>query len=79
MEKDQNIKKICIIITDVPASGVYFTVYEYLKNAFGDGSKTLSPTATLAAGGFAGMANWCVAIAPDVLKSRLQTGMSSLI
>ena len=49
-------------------------VYEYLKDRFSDGKKTLSPAATLAAGGFAGMANWSVAIAPDVLKSRLQTG-----
>jgi len=28
----------------------------------------------LFAGGMAGMMNWTVAIAPDVLKSRLQTG-----
>ncbi|KAK9759380.1 carnitine transporter [Basidiobolus ranarum] len=29
--------------------------------------------AVLVAGGLAGMANWAVAIPPDVLKSRLQT------
>ena len=28
--------------------------------------------------GVAGMMNWSVAIAPDVLKSRLQTGISEL-
>ena len=50
-------------------------MYEYLKGLFGDDGKNLSPAATLAAGGFAGMANWSVAIAPDGLKSRLQTGV----
>ena len=34
----------------------------------------LSVGRTLTAGGFAGMFNWLVAIPPDVLKSRLQTG-----
>ena len=34
----------------------------------------LSPGRVLLAGGSAGMANWAVAIAPDTLKSRLQTG-----
>lgn len=29
---------------------------------------------TLVAGGMAGVFNWMVAIPPDVLKSRLQTG-----
>ena len=34
---------------------------------------------TLVAGGIAGMFNWGIAIAPDVLKSRLQTGGCLLI
>ena len=34
----------------------------------------LSVSRTLVAGGMAGVFNWAVAIAPDVLKSRLQTG-----
>lgn len=33
----------------------------------------MSPGATLAAGGFAGIANWAVCIPADVVKSRLQT------
>ena len=33
----------------------------------------LSPGRILVAGGSAGVANWVVAIAPDTLKSRLQT------
>lgn len=34
----------------------------------------LSVGRTLFAGGMAGIFNWVVAIGPDVLKSRLQTG-----
>ena len=36
--------------------------------------KDLSPLRIVVAGGFAGVFNWLVAIPPDVLKSRLQTG-----
>ena len=36
--------------------------------------KDLSAWRTLFAGGSAGIVNWLVAIPPDVLKSRLQTG-----
>ena len=44
------------------------------KKFAGDNTeKKLSPLATLAAGGFAGIANWSVCIPADVLKSRLQT------
>ncbi|TKR95109.1 hypothetical protein L596_009321 [Steinernema carpocapsae] len=48
--------------------------YEYLKKKFaGDNKeKSLSPVATLIAGGLAGIANWSVCIPADVL-SRLQT------
>lgn len=34
----------------------------------------LSVPRILVAGGFAGIFNWAVAIPPDVLKSRFQTG-----
>uniref|UniRef100_A0A1I7XC89 Mitochondrial carnitine/acylcarnitine carrier protein n=1 Tax=Heterorhabditis bacteriophora TaxID=37862 RepID=A0A1I7XC89_HETBA len=53
----------------------YLSVYEYLKKKFsGEGKeRTLSPGATLLAGGLAGIANWSVCIPADVLKSRLQT------
>ncbi|XP_065197821.1 mitochondrial carnitine/acylcarnitine carrier protein-like [Sycon ciliatum] len=63
------------LLRDVPASGVYFSLYENLKKALsadGKGSN-LSTASILLAGGLAGMANWAVAIAPDTLKSRLQT------
>ena len=36
--------------------------------------KELSPGRVLVAGGLAGMMNWGWGIAPDVLKSRFQTG-----
>lgn len=64
-------------ILDVPASGVYFMTYEWLQIALApkDAEKgKLSPLRTMLAGGLAGIANWIIAIPPDVLKSRLQTG-----
>lgn len=63
------------LLRDIPASGAYLATYEYLKKLFSGRSsdKTLSPVATLTAGGFAGIANWSVCIPADVLKSRLQT------
>ncbi|ORX90104.1 mitochondrial carrier [Basidiobolus meristosporus CBS 931.73] len=63
------------LIRDVPGSVAYFGAYEFAKAALSDdaGPDTLSPMAVLVAGGLAGMANWAVAIPPDVLKSRLQT------
>uniref|UniRef100_A0AC35TZX6 Congested-like trachea protein n=1 Tax=Rhabditophanes sp. KR3021 TaxID=114890 RepID=A0AC35TZX6_9BILA len=62
------------LLRDIPASGAYLSVYELLKRKFaGENRQTLSPGATLAAGGFAGMANWAVCIPADVMKSRLQT------
>jgi len=39
----------------------------------------LSALKTLFAGGMAGIANWVVAIPPDVLKSRFQTGLIGFI
>lgn len=64
------------LLPDVPASGMYFMTYEWLKNVLSPPGKEgeLSPVRTLVAGGTAGMFNWLVAIGPDVLKSRLQTG-----
>ncbi|XP_047482671.1 mitochondrial carnitine/acylcarnitine carrier protein-like isoform X2 [Penaeus chinensis] len=63
------------LLRDVPASGMYFMTYEWLKNMLSPPGKEgeLSPVRTLVAGGTAGMFNWLVAIGPDVLKSRLQT------
>ncbi|XP_041460755.1 mitochondrial carnitine/acylcarnitine carrier protein-like [Lytechinus variegatus] len=64
------------LLRDVPASGTYFMTYELLKKGLTpEGQKTsdLSVLRVLLAGGMAGVFNWMVAIAPDTLKSRLQT------
>ena len=37
-------------------------------------TEQLSPLKILLAGGIAGVLNWSIAIGPDTLKSRLQTG-----
>lgn len=63
------------LLRDIPASGMYFASYELLQEALtpeGKSRSDLSATRTLIAGGLAGIANWSVAIPPDVLKSRLQ-------
>ena len=64
-------------ILDVPASAAYFGGYEILQRlmvAEGGDRNQLSIGKTLFAGGMAGIFNWMVALPPDVLKSRLQTG-----
>ena len=64
------------LLRDVPASGMYFMSYELLKRQLtpeGLSTSDLGPGRVLVAGGLAGMANWAVGIAPDTLKSRLQT------
>jgi solute carrier family 25 carnitine/acylcarnitine transporter 20/29 len=64
------------LMRDVPASGMYLMTYEGLMRTFTPTTgehRELSPMKTLVAGGLAGIANWAVAIPPDVLKSRLQT------
>lgn len=64
------------LLRDIPASGMYFMTYEWLQHAMtpeGHSRSELSVGRTLFSGGMAGVFNWAVAIAPDVLKSRLQT------
>lgn len=56
---------------------MYLVTYEGLMRMMtrsGHDRNDLSPAKTMLAGGLAGIANWAVAIPPDVLKSRLQTG-----
>ena len=67
-----------ISFSDVPASAAYFGGYEILQRLMvpeGGDRNQLSVGKTLFAGGMAGIFNWMVALPPDVLKSRLQTGM----
>ncbi|VDM01699.1 unnamed protein product [Schistocephalus solidus] len=64
------------LLRDVPASGMYFLSYEWIKELLmpvGAAKSDLGVPQTLFAGGMAGIFNWLVAIPPDVLKSRLQT------
>uniref|UniRef100_H2TUX4 Solute carrier family 25 member 20 n=1 Tax=Takifugu rubripes TaxID=31033 RepID=H2TUX4_TAKRU len=64
------------LMRDVPASGMYFMTYEWLKTLLtppGKSHNELSIPSILFAGGMAGIFNWAVAIPPDVLKSRFQT------
>lgn len=62
---------VATLVRDVPGSVAYFGMYEYVKKKFSKPGE-LNKAAVLFAGGMAGVANWTVAIPPDVLKSRLQ-------
>ncbi|KAM9098611.1 mitochondrial carnitine/acylcarnitine carrier protein [Sarcophilus harrisii] len=67
---------VLTLMRDVPASGMYFMTYEWMKDFLtpeGKSVSDLSAPRILVAGGFAGIFNWVVAIPPDVLKSRFQT------
>ncbi|MCJ8744157.1 hypothetical protein PDJAM_G00115200 [Pangasius djambal] len=69
------------LMRDVPASGMYFMTYEWLKNLLtpeGKSPNELNVPSVLFAGGMAGIFNWAVAIPPDVLKSRFQTVPAAL-
>ena len=62
----------------MPASAAYFGGYEIIQRSMvkiGGGDRSdLGVGRTLLAGGLAGVCNWIVALPPDVLKSRLQSG-----
>lgn len=69
------------LLRDVPGSIAWFGTYEFVKYQMtkhqkhddSGTSKPLSLPAIILAGGLAGMANWAIAIPPDVLKSRFQS------
>jgi solute carrier family 25 carnitine/acylcarnitine transporter 20/29 len=66
------------LMRDMPGSVAWFGTYEFVKKTMMEAqgihdTKQLSPIAVLTAGGLAGVANWTVAIPPDVLKSRFQS------
>ena len=60
---------------DGPGSAAYFAAYEIAKRSLtpaGSDPNDLNIVTTITAGGLAGMANWALAIPPDVVKSRYQ-------
>lgn len=66
---------VATILRDVPASGMYFMTYEWVKEVLlpEEATAKTKMMATVVAGGCAGIANWLVGMPADVLKSRLQT------
>lgn len=71
---------VLTLLRDVPATGMYFLSYEWMKDKLAPrrGSVSdLSAARIMLAGGVAGMCNWVVAIPMDVLKSRFQTAPDS--
>ncbi|CAH7686800.1 mitochondrial carnitine/acylcarnitine carrier protein [Phakopsora pachyrhizi] len=64
------------VLRDSPGSAAYFVAYEVAKKKLtpkGSDPSKLNLTTICAAGGFAGIAMWSIAIPPDVIKSRLQS------
>lgn len=64
---------VATCMRDVPASGVYFLGYEWMKKNAPPSLQANPSVKTLAAGGIAGILFWIVAIPADVIKSRIQT------
>ncbi|RWS06021.1 mitochondrial carnitine/acylcarnitine carrier protein-like protein [Dinothrombium tinctorium] len=62
-------------VREIPASGLYFLTYEWLKNHLSKESSKehQSSIPVIVAGGFAGMAYWTLALPSDIIKSRVQT------
>ena len=65
------------LLRDGSGSYAYFAVYEYIKRTLTPEGQSLSPTAVVVGGGFAGVCNWLVALPFDVVKSRIQTSTSA--
>lgn len=67
------------LLRDIPSTAANFASYELMKREMAktpllrgqDGS--ISSVAIVVAGGLAGVANWIIAVPPDVVKSRLQS------
>lgn len=66
------------LLRDVPASGMYFYVYEFIQDMIRQktGSQEVNLMGTIFAGGMAGVSYWILGMPADVLKSRLQTAPS---
>lgn len=67
---------VATVARDAPGSAAYFVAYEAAKKVLtpaGSDPGKLNLSAICAAGGFAGIAMWSIAIPPDVIKSRIQS------
>eukprot|EP01089_Gocevia_fonbrunei_P020014 TRINITY_DN728_c0_g1_i2.p1 TRINITY_DN728_c0_g1~~TRINITY_DN728_c0_g1_i2.p1 ORF type:complete len:293 (-),score=70.07 TRINITY_DN728_c0_g1_i2:18-896(-) len=66
------------LLRNIPANASYFVGYEVFRRELsGDvNNTTLSPMATLVAGGIGGLAYWTFSFPMDVNKSRMQTDSS---
>lgn len=63
------------LVRDVPGSGVYFAVYEWMVRSFipeGGSRKDLKARHFLLSGGGAGLGGWIIMLPLDTVKSRLQ-------
>lgn len=61
------------LLRDGSGSFAYFSVYEWIKRSLTpEGQTSMSPLAVVLGGGFAGVANWLVALPFDVIKSKIQ-------
>ena len=69
-----------MIVTDVPATGVYFLTYEAFQDFMNpSGTSDLGILYSVIGGGLAGVSMWAMCMPADVLKSRLQTGILKFI
>ena len=59
------------LLRDTPSTGVYYAMYEFSRNAFGERG-TGTDAATLCAGALAGVLSWASIYPLDVIKSRMQ-------
>lgn len=60
------------LLRDGSGSFAYFGLYEAIKRYLTPEGQSLSPLAVVVGGGFAGVANWVVALPFDVIKSKIQ-------
>lgn len=60
-------------LRDVPASGLYFLIFEFLNYEGSTRLKSVPPImVNFVSGGFAGLLSWAAIIPFDVIKSRVQ-------
>jgi len=61
------------VIRDIPFYGSFFGTYDVMCRVLKDRTNWSDASVYFTAGGIAGQVGWVVSIAPDVIKSRIQT------